>query len=53
MQTVPTAFGGLADMFPRSRTESEFLNEFFILDVVLNRAPPPAVTGDSKNGERD
>jgi hypothetical protein len=42
-----------ADMFPGSRTESEFLNEFFILDVVLNRAPPPAVTGDNKKGEKD
>jgi hypothetical protein len=49
----PFQLRSVADMFPGSRTESEFLNEFFILDVVLNRAPPPAVTGDNKKGEKD
>ena len=49
----PFQLRSAADMFPGSRTESESLNEFFILDVVLNRAPPPAVTGDNKKGEKD
>ena len=54
---IASAFGrepfqlhSAADMFPESRIESEFLNEFYIMDVVLNRAPAPAATGDD-NGE--
>jgi hypothetical protein len=34
-----------ADMFPESWIESEFLNEFYIMDIILNRAPSPEVTG--------
>jgi hypothetical protein len=33
-------------MFPESRIESEFLNEFYIMDVILNRAPSPLTMGD-------
>lgn len=51
MGTVPSAFGGRH--VPESRTESEFLNEFFILDVKLNRAPLLAVTGDNKKVGKD
>ena len=40
-------------MFPGSRTESEFLNEFFIMDVILNPASSSAVTGDDKKGKTD
>jgi hypothetical protein len=58
---IASAFGcepfqlrSAADMFPESRIESEFLNEFYIMDVVLNRAPAPAATGDdNKRGEKD
>ena len=39
------------DMFPKSRIESEFLNEFYVMDVVLNRAPKAAATGG--DGETD
>jgi hypothetical protein len=37
-------------MFPGSGLQSEFLNDFYIMDVILNRAPSPAVvlTGDIK-----
>lgn len=36
-----------SDMFPSSLTESEYLNEFYIMDVILNRSPsPPAVDND-------
>ena len=34
-----------ADMFPESRIESEVLNEFYVMDVILNWAPSPEVTG--------
>ncbi len=39
-----------ANMFPGSGLQSEFLNDFYIMDVILNRAPSPAVvlTGDIK-----
>ena len=55
---IASAFGcepfqlrSAADMFPESRIESEFLNEFYIVDVILNRAPAPAATGgDNKMG---
>ena len=33
-----------ADMFPESGLQSEFLNEFYIMDVILNRAPSPAAS---------
>jgi hypothetical protein len=42
-----------ADMFPGSGMQSEFLNEFYVMDVILNRAPsPPAVmsTNVEQNG---
>ena len=31
-----------ADVFPESRLQSEFLNEFYVMDVILNWAPLPA-----------
>jgi hypothetical protein len=38
-------------MFPESGLQSEFLNEFYVMDVILNRAPSPAVlTGGGKGG---
>ena len=36
------------NMFPESRIESEFLNEFYVIDVVLNRAPKAAATDSLK-----
>jgi len=53
----PFQLRSAADMFPESRIQSEFLNEFYIMDVVLNRAPAPAATdnentkGDKDNGK--
>jgi len=43
-----------ADMFPESGLQSEFLNEFYMMDVILNRAPSPATlsNGCGKAGER-
>ena len=32
----------LSDMFPGSGVESEFLNEFYVMDVILNRSLSPA-----------
>jgi hypothetical protein len=49
----PFQLRSAADMFPGSRPESEFLNECYIMDVILNRAPLPAVTGDDKKGKTD
>ena len=37
------------DMFPSSGTESCFQNEFYVMDVILNRSPVPPDT----NGESD
>jgi hypothetical protein len=38
-----------SNLFPESGLQSEFLNEFYVMDVVLNRAPSPAVlTCDGK-----
>jgi hypothetical protein len=31
----------LGDMFPNTGIESEFLDEFYIMDVILNRCPSP------------
>jgi hypothetical protein len=36
------------NMFPESRNESEFLNELYVMDVVLNRAPKAAATDSLK-----
>lgn len=41
------------DMFPESQTESEFLNEFYVMDVVLNRAPKAAATGVNEETDYD
>ena len=55
VSVVAKAFGcepfrlrSAADMFPESGLQSEFLNEFYIMDVILNRAPcsPAVSTGD-------
>jgi hypothetical protein len=53
---VPIRLQQASDMFPNSGITSEFLNEFYIMDVVLNRAlsPPAAVDKEKQNvGERD
>ncbi len=45
----PFRLRSAANMFPESGLQSEFLNEFYIMDVALNRAPSPAVlTCDGK-----
>ena len=44
----PVQLRSAADMFPEHRIQSRFLNEFYVMDVILNRAPSPAVTGDYK-----
>jgi hypothetical protein len=41
------------DMFPKSQIESEFLNEFYVMDVVLNRAPKAAATDSLKATDYD
>ena len=48
----PFRLRSAADMFPASGLQSEFLDEFYIMDVILNRAPSPAVvsTGDGEGG---
>jgi len=61
ISVVAEAFGckpfrlrSAADMFPESGLQSEFLNEFYVMDVILNRAPSPATlsNGCGKAGER-
>ena len=37
----PFQLRSAACMFPGSRTKSDFLNEFYIMDVILNRSPLP------------
>ncbi|KAI2509976.1 hypothetical protein MHU86_4402 [Fragilaria crotonensis] len=45
-QCEPFQLRRAGDMFPEARIESEFLNKFYIMDVILNRAPSSAaVTG--------
>jgi hypothetical protein len=39
------------DMFPKSRIESEFLNKFYIMDVILNRAPSPTRMEDPPDND--
>ena len=47
----PFQLRSAANMFPESGLQSEFLNEFYIMDVILNWTPSPAVsTGDGKGG---
>ena len=43
----PFRLRSLADMFPESGMQSNFLNEFYVMDVILNRwaAPLTAVSG--------
>jgi hypothetical protein len=48
----PVQLRSAADMFPEPRIQSGFLNEFYVMDVILNRAPSPAVTGDYKKGKK-
>ena len=38
-QCEPFQLHCAGNMFPRSMNELEFLNEFYIMDVILNRAP--------------
>jgi hypothetical protein len=40
----PLQLRSAADMFPESGLQSEFLNEFYVMDVILNRAPSPAAS---------
>ena len=40
-QSEPEQLTTISDMFPESGTESEFLNEFYVMDVILNRALKP------------
>ena len=35
----------LGDMFPNTGMESEYLDEFYIIDVILNRCPSPGGNG--------
>jgi hypothetical protein len=42
----PLQLRSAADMFPESGLQSEFLNEFYVMDVILNRAPSPAASTD-------
>ena len=42
----PLQLRSAAEMFPESGLQSEFLNEFYVMDVILNRAPSPAASTD-------
>jgi hypothetical protein len=41
----PLQLRSAADMFPESWIESEFLNKFYVIDIILNWAPSQEVTG--------
>ncbi len=42
----PLQLRSAANMFPESGLQSEFLNEIYMMDVILDRAPlPAALTG--------
>jgi hypothetical protein len=43
---VPYKLREASDMFPGSGIESEFLNEFYVMDVILNRSLSPADEDD-------
>jgi hypothetical protein len=50
----PFQLRSAANMFPESWIESDFLNEFYVMDVVLNRALAPAATdNENKKGDND
>ena len=55
-QSQPFQLRDAADMFPQSGLESYFLNEFYIMDAILNRAPSlsPSLgaNGDAGNAVR-
>jgi hypothetical protein len=48
-EAPPLQLRTTGDMFPTSGTESSFQNEFYVMDVILNRSPVPPNT----NGETD
>jgi hypothetical protein len=48
----PVQLRSAADMLPEPRIQSGFLNEFYVMDVILNRDPSPAVTGDFKKRKK-
>jgi hypothetical protein len=48
----PLQLRSAADMLPESRIESEFLNEFYVMDVILNRAYLPEGTGECRKRGR-
>lgn len=48
----PTPINGASDMFPNSGDVSAFLNEFFVMDVVLNRSVFPAMVVHQSNGKK-
>ena len=50
-QCEPFQLQCAGDMFPESRIESEFLNEFYIMDAILNQAPSPARMGDPPDND--
>jgi hypothetical protein len=50
-QCEPFQLQCAGDMFPKSRIESEFLNEFYIMDAILNQAPSPARMGDPPDND--
>ena len=45
MQEDPQKLREMADMFPSHGSESEFLDEFYIMDVILNRRVLPSRRG--------
>ena len=53
-ETPPLQLREIGDMFPLSGTESSYLNEFYIMDVILNRSPlSPDTPDDNSNGDED
>jgi hypothetical protein len=49
--TLPLQLQEAGDMFPTSGTESSFLKEFYIMDVVLNRSPLSPDSKEDKNND--
>ena len=50
---TPLQLRETGDMFPSSGSESPYLNEFYIMDVILNRSLLSPDTNNNNNGDKD
>ena len=46
----PFKLRSAAEMFPEYELESEYLNDFYMMDVILNRTPSPAASTGGGGG---